>query len=541
MLYAGSPALRDLGYVVLDEVHYLADRSRGAVWEEVIIHLPESVRVVALSATVSNAEEFGDWLAQVRGGTEVIVDEHRPVPLWQHMLAGRRLYDLFTDDDHHQVNPELVRLAQREDDPAARRAGPGRGGHRPRRTQPPYRPEIIDRLDAAGLLPAITFIFSRAGCDAAVQQCLPPGLRLTTPDEARAHRGRRRAAHRRHPRGGPHRPRLPRLGRSRCAAASPPTTPGMLPVFKEVVEELFTAGPGPGGLRHRDPRARHQHARPHRGAREARQVERRGPRRAHAGGVHPAHRPGRPARHRRRGARGGAVAAGPRPGRRRRAGRHPDLPAELELPPVLQHGGQPDRPRRPRSARPPCSSRASPSSRPTGAWSGWPGGCAGSRRRRRTWPRQVSCDRGDFMEYAELRRRLTDAERGASRSRALRAAGRGPARARHAAPRRHHPRPGRPPVRPRGGAQPAAGRATGSRRTAPTARSCSPRTASSSSCRRRTSRCRPSRSTGCASRSLVQRALAEAPPRSRLRDAREDRGPRPGVRRHAAAGRGWRR
>ncbi len=132
MLYAGSPALKDLGYVVLDEVHYLADRSRGAVWEEVIIHLPESVRVVALSATVSNAEEFGDWLAQVRGGTEVIVDEHRPVPLWQHMLAGRRLYDLFTDDDHREVNPELVRLAQREAirQPASR---PGRGGHRPRR------------------------------------------------------------------------------------------------------------------------------------------------------------------------------------------------------------------------------------------------------------------------------------------------------------------------------------------------------------------------------------------------------------------------
>src|ERR1700719_127224 len=98
MLYAGSATLRGLGFVVLDEVHYLADRSRGAVWEEVIIHLPESVRVVALSATVSNAEEFGDWLAQVRGGTQVIVDEHRPVPLWQHMLAGRRLYDLFTDD-----------------------------------------------------------------------------------------------------------------------------------------------------------------------------------------------------------------------------------------------------------------------------------------------------------------------------------------------------------------------------------------------------------------------------------------------------------
>src|SRR5271155_2237824 len=154
MIYAGSPALKDLGYVVLDEGHYLADRSRGAVWEEVIIHLPESGRVVALSATVSNAEEFGDWLARVRGGTEVIVDEHRPVPLWQHMLAGRRLYDLFTDDNHLQVNPDLVRLAHREAirQPASR---PGRGGHRPKRNAPPYRPAIIDRLDGAGLLPAI--------------------------------------------------------------------------------------------------------------------------------------------------------------------------------------------------------------------------------------------------------------------------------------------------------------------------------------------------------------------------------------------------
>ena len=114
MLYTGSAALAGLGYVVLDEVHYLADRSRGAVWEEVIIHLPESVRVVALSATVSNAEEFGEWLDQVRGGTSVIVDEHRPVPLWQHVLAGNRLYDLFTDDDHTRVNSELLRVAQRD-------------------------------------------------------------------------------------------------------------------------------------------------------------------------------------------------------------------------------------------------------------------------------------------------------------------------------------------------------------------------------------------------------------------------------------------
>src|ERR671927_256812 len=99
MLYAGSPTLRGLSHVVMDEVHYLADRFRGAVWEEVIIHLPESVQLVSLSATVSNAEEFGDWLVTVRGDTTVVLDEHRPVPLWQHMMVGNRLVDLFTQEN----------------------------------------------------------------------------------------------------------------------------------------------------------------------------------------------------------------------------------------------------------------------------------------------------------------------------------------------------------------------------------------------------------------------------------------------------------
>jgi ATP-dependent RNA helicase HelY len=242
MLYTGSPALSGLGYVVLDEVHYLADRSRGAVWEEVIIHLPESVRVVALSATVSNAEEFGEWLDQVRGGTAVIVDEHRPVPLWQHVLAGHRLYDLFTDDDHTRVNPELLRVAQRDtwiERKAPQR--PGRGGHRPRRFPPAYRPDVISRLDSNGLLPAITFIFSRAGCDAAVEQCLVAGLRLTTPEEAEAIQ---QVAERRTADIPPE--DLTVLGygewldglRRGIAAHHA----GMLPAFKEVVEELFAAG-----------------------------------------------------------------------------------------------------------------------------------------------------------------------------------------------------------------------------------------------------------------------------------------------------------
>src|SRR6184192_1548097 len=104
MLYSGSDALRGLSHVVMDEVHYLADRTRGAVWEEVIIHLPEDVVLTSLSATVSNAEEFAEWLVTVRGDTEVVVEEHRPVPLFQHVLLGTRLYDLF--DDQGQVNPE---------------------------------------------------------------------------------------------------------------------------------------------------------------------------------------------------------------------------------------------------------------------------------------------------------------------------------------------------------------------------------------------------------------------------------------------------
>src|SRR5215813_12810820 len=141
MLYAGSLTLDGLAYVVLDEVHYLADRLRGAVWEEVIIQLPESVQVVALSATVSNAEEFGDWIRQVRGGTTVIVDEIRPVPLWQHMLAGRYLYDIFTRDG--AVNPELRRLAQRElgGGQPSRGRGHGRYGNRGRSggRSAPYR------------------------------------------------------------------------------------------------------------------------------------------------------------------------------------------------------------------------------------------------------------------------------------------------------------------------------------------------------------------------------------------------------------------
>jgi ATP-dependent RNA helicase HelY len=179
MLYANSTTLKNLGSVVMDEVHYLADKSRGAVWEEVLIHLMESVQVISLSATVSNAEEFGEWLGEVRGSTEVIVSEIRPIPLYQHVLIGNRLIDLFSEPG--RVNPEILGL-ERE---ALRRV------KTPRNRRDRYdesdnrlsRPEIIEKLQRQNLLPAITFIFSRIGCDSAVKQCLQAGIKLTSMEE----------------------------------------------------------------------------------------------------------------------------------------------------------------------------------------------------------------------------------------------------------------------------------------------------------------------------------------------------------------------
>jgi ATP-dependent RNA helicase HelY len=285
MLYAGSSTLDGLAYVVMDEVHYLADRFRGPVWEEVIIHLSDDVQLVSLSATVSNAEEFGDWLEMVRGDTAVVVSERRPVPLWQHVLMSSpeargnpRLLDLYaghvdpTDPGTSPpINPDLSaafrsgRGGNRPGDHGGRGRGRGAargrgdrgyrgpngrrssdrgsdngGGIGPNRRTPP-RFIVIDALNADGLLPAIYFVFSRAGCEAAVDQCLKAGLRLTTPQEEATIRS---------------------VVEERTAAIPPEDLDvlgywswsqalargvaahhaGMLPVFKETVEDLFSRG-----------------------------------------------------------------------------------------------------------------------------------------------------------------------------------------------------------------------------------------------------------------------------------------------------------
>ena len=192
------------------------------------------------------------------GDTTVVVDEHRPVPLWQHVLVGKRLFDLFDYDstaDKSRVDPELLRhiAHRREADRMSDWRGPrrqagevagrgGRGGQgRPRFYRPPPRPDVIAKLDSEGLLPAITFVFSRAGCDAAVGQCLRSPLRLTT-EEERA----QIAEVIEHRCGDLADADLAVLGyyewREGLLRGLAAHHAGMLPAFRHTVEELFTAG-----------------------------------------------------------------------------------------------------------------------------------------------------------------------------------------------------------------------------------------------------------------------------------------------------------
>ena len=308
MLYSGSHDLDRLGFVVMDEVHYLADRFRGPVWEEVIIHLPAEVQVISLSATVSNAEEFGDWLGQVRGRTAVVVSEERPVPLTQHMMVGRRLLPLYSHpadpaepntaadtaaaaaeseraeqpeqpEQSEQkertgqppLNPELLKAIKHARRAAASGGGSkngyrgrggrsargpqpwkrsarggraprrGEGGARTARLKPPSRLQVVTALEGARLLPAIVFVFSRAGCEQAVHQVVSAGVDLTTEAEAARIREviERRTAD--IPAGD-----LGVLGFHFWAHALERGVAahhaGLLPVFKETVEELFSAG-----------------------------------------------------------------------------------------------------------------------------------------------------------------------------------------------------------------------------------------------------------------------------------------------------------
>lgn len=247
MIYEDSATLERLGVVVLDEVHYLQDPYRGAVWEEVIVHLERSVRFVCLSATVSNAEEFGDWLASVRGDTDVVIEERRPVDLEHRYvvaLKGRddlMMFPTFVEERGGRVpNPEAPRYDPRGPARRGRRPPPRKRRHGPRPVTP-RRPDVVELLAEREMLPAIEFIFSRAACDDAVRQCLAAGMHLTT---------------------GRERDRIREIADRHCSALSDEERDalgfarwvrgleagiaahhaGMVPPMKEAVEEAFTAG-----------------------------------------------------------------------------------------------------------------------------------------------------------------------------------------------------------------------------------------------------------------------------------------------------------
>ena len=299
MLYAGSVDAR-LGAVVLDEVHYLEDPYRGPVWEEVILHLPSEVVMVCLSATVSNHQELGDWLNRVHGPTAVVAETRRPVPLTNLYAVGRRRSDAVelmpmlvdgkpnpkgrrfdipaasrqprrpgrsrrpgrpdtSGESRRPGRPDTSGESRRPGRPdtsgesrrSRHRRGPGssrqrghpaRRGHHPGLPwRPPRRVDLLGELSEGDLLPVIWFVFSRKGCDQAAARLDRDGVRYTGEDEAA---------------------RIDEVLEARLAGLDPADLAalgarpwadrlrlgiashhaGMVPVFKEIVEQCFVEG-----------------------------------------------------------------------------------------------------------------------------------------------------------------------------------------------------------------------------------------------------------------------------------------------------------
>jgi superfamily II RNA helicase len=246
MLLAHSDLLAGLHTVVLDEVHFIQDPYRGGVWEEVLVLSPPEIRFVCLSATVNNASELGGWLRSVRGATDVIVERHRPITLRHHFAAHRR------EDEATLLMPLLSGgkpgVEGLKLDQAIRRAMQGRPttwqprGRGPRLPyRAPLRTELITALNGEEMLPAIVFIFSRAACDDAVRQVVRDGVRLT--DKAERTTIRQIAERRVETLSDED---LGVLGYDEwvegLAAGVAAHHAGLVPVFRETVEECFAAG-----------------------------------------------------------------------------------------------------------------------------------------------------------------------------------------------------------------------------------------------------------------------------------------------------------
>ena len=179
MLYQNDPEIDLISHVVLDEIHYLQDPARGSTWEEVILMLPQHVRIVCLSATISNTGEFLGWLRAVRGDVQCVSRYDRPVPLevlycYEDSRTGKaRLRRLWARGSKTRPNPSLTKALS------------ARHGRRDRYALVPHRLDVLDALYEAGLMPTIYFIFSRQGCERAVQMVASEGISLLGESERR--------------------------------------------------------------------------------------------------------------------------------------------------------------------------------------------------------------------------------------------------------------------------------------------------------------------------------------------------------------------
>lgn len=184
MIYSRSTSLANLDTVVLDEVHFLQDAYRGPVWEEVIIHLAPEIRLVCLSATVSNAVEVSEWLTQVRGPTDAIVESRRPVPMRHRFMVGDKRSGSIRTFDLEPSKPIEKQLEQLLNE--SKRGVRGSVAHRrDSRVFAPGRIDVVEELKASDLLPCIFFVFSRNQCDESAEQIRRAGLRFTSGEEAR--------------------------------------------------------------------------------------------------------------------------------------------------------------------------------------------------------------------------------------------------------------------------------------------------------------------------------------------------------------------
>ena len=232
MLYAEADEhddpLADVEAVVLDECHYMNDSQRGTVWEESIIHSPPTVQLVALSATVANAGQLTDWIEKVHGPTTLVMSDHRPVPLQFSFCSAKGLHPLLNDAGTGvHPNCKVWRAPK-----GHKRKG---RSQRPPQPEPPPITFVVAQMAERQMLPAIYFIFSRRGCDKAVRdlgvQCL-----VSKQEQARI-KARLTAYSNDNPeavRDGIHADALLRGIAAHHA--------GVLPAWKELIEELFQQG-----------------------------------------------------------------------------------------------------------------------------------------------------------------------------------------------------------------------------------------------------------------------------------------------------------